>query len=400
MRSEDCISSFQPRAAFDPHGWLWVRTLRGLSAVAPPEDVLVPQATPIIDELRVRGAIQNTGVDVVQGTAGDPVEFRFTAPSFLDPRDLKFSYRLAGLDENFIDAGAGRAAVYAALPPGRFTFELRCETNARYPSLEPSQTQVTVNIAPPYHATVWFRSLVVLAIGFIAFALYRARLARLRMRYALVEQERARIARDLHDDLAQGFLAVSLMLDGLKTRLGRLENLPSTITRILDDARSALVETRDNARRAIWNIRAESASRPSLAKLLETQVAQVRRETKSDVTLNLCGPPTPRSAILEYELPRIMKEALTNAIRHGKATKVDVQLIHNDQGLSLSITDNGQGLTPSGTTGGGVGVVGMGERAGQLGGQLTVRNAAQHTGVEVLFTMPAPALRALEEKPQ
>ncbi|MDX2019339.1 MAG: histidine kinase [Deltaproteobacteria bacterium] len=400
MRSEDCISAFQPRTAFDPKGWLWVRTLRGLSAIAPPDEVPGPVAQPVIDEVRVRGTpVSVTGARVV-APAKDPVEFRFTAPTFLDARDLRFSYRLAGLQDTFVEAGAGRAALYAAVPPGRYTFEVRSTSTSQAANSPVNTAKLMLVVTPPYHATWWFRAAVALGLLGVVFAFYRARVARLRMRYALVEQERARIARDLHDDLAQGFLAVGLMLDGLKTRLGRLQDLPDSLLRILEDARGALTETRDNARRAIWNIRAESANRPSLAKLLEAQAAQVRRETRADVTLQLDGPPAPRSAILEYEVPRILKEAATNAIRHGKAKHITVHMQCNEGGLKLTITDDGQGLPSTGTTGRGVGVVGMGERAAQLGGQLTVSPAPVGSGVQVQLTITNQALKALEEHPQ
>lgn len=398
MRSEDCITAFQPRAAFDPQGWLWVRTLRGLSAIAPPDELPGPVAQPVIDEVRVRGAPVSVNGMAIEAPANDPVEFRFTAPTFLDARDLRFSYRLAGLQNTFVEAGAGRAALYASIPPGRYTFEVRSASGSLANTSATTTARLALVVPPPYHATWWFRTTAAISVLALVFAFYRARVTRLRMRYALVEQERARIARDLHDDLAQGFLAVGLMLDGLKTRLGRLHDLPHGLTRILEDARSALTETRDNARRAIWNIRAESANRPSLTKLLEAQTAQVRRETRAQVTLQLHGPPAPRSAILEYEVPRILKEALTNAIRHGKANHITVHMLCNDEGLKLKIIDDGKGLPASGTTGGGVGVVGMGERAAQLGGQLTINNASVGTGVEVQLTLTSHALKALEEQ--
>jgi len=394
MRSEECISAFAPRAALDGDGWLWVSTLHGISALPPAELIPLPNPAAVVDGIFVAGSRQKS-ISSVTFTAGSPVEIRFTSPTFIDPHKVRFSYRMQGLEQAFTPAGSGRAANYGALPAGRYRFELKAVSDsAANPDASVTHHEVLVIVTPPIYATWWFRGLAVLMLSLVGLGIYRVRVASLRRRYAEVEAERGRIARDLHDDLAQGFLAVGLLLDALRTGLGRVKEVPAALSAILEDARSTLNETRQSARHAIWNIRSEKVDRPSLQELLEALFTKTRKNTGVELVFSNHGGPVPSSGILEYEVPRIVTQALTNAIAHGRAARIDVQLQHNDEGLVLSIVDNGKGMSEADLGKGGVGIVGMQERAAQLGGQLSVSTRSDASGVEVRLVVPRAALKS------
>ncbi|HLY24126.1 MAG TPA: GAF domain-containing sensor histidine kinase [bacterium] len=216
----------------------------------------------------------------------------------------------------------------------------------------------------------------------VGIAIERARLAEQGARLARAE-ERTRIAREIHDTLAQSLTAIALQLEGAARAVdANPERAKARVGRALDVARSGLEE----ARRSVLNLRAVPGGGTPLPEALAVLGRTLTAETGVRVHVRTTGArPVPQR--LEPELFRIAQEALTNVGRHAHATEVEVTLSSTPRGIRLSISDNGKGFAPRAVPEGRLGLVGMRERAELLGGRLHVASAARR-GATVTVSVP------------
>jgi two-component system NarL family sensor kinase len=256
-----------------------------------------------------------------------------------------------------------------------------------------------MNIAAPAFRALAPEELGLLSIiaSQIGIAVERARLAEESMRLTRAE-ERARIAREIHDTLAQGLTAIGLDIEGA------LRNLDQSPERARERLERALTTTRaslDEARHSVLDLRAAALAGRPLAEALhalgraftsETGI-QVHVKAQDDVSLSLRE---------ETELYRIAQEALANVRQHARATSAEIVLRSTAQSVLLSIRDDGVGLAPSGPDSKAVappgpepreghhGLVGMRERARLLGGQVRVTSRPGQ-GTTIRMRLPRAA---------
>lgn len=200
-------------------------------------------------------------------------------------------------------------------------------------------------------------------------------------------QERARIAREIHDTLAQSLTAIALQLEGA------LESAKPSAPRARKHIRAALDVARDSigeVRRSLLDLRSTALDGKPLREAL---LALARRTTSAtgirvNVTASKIPPLSPR---LEFELFRIVQEALTNVRKHARAKTIELVLRAAGSDLFAEIKDDGRGfdVTASET---GHGIAGMRERAQLIGGQLTVSSSAKR-GTTVRVAVPFKAAR-------
>jgi signal transduction histidine kinase len=243
----------------------------------------------------------------------------------------------------------------------------------------------------------WRRALIDATARQATLALYYSRQvdrSLLEARRQAVLEERNRIARDIHDTLAQGFGAILMQLQAAQRAGGA--NLPPALTRSLDTAvdlaRTHLVE----ARRSVAALRPQSGEREDVGTALVRMVDLVRRTTDVPVELAVGELPAFEPGV-EREIVGIAQEALTNATRHARARRIIVQAgAVRGVGFRLSIADDGRGMTGDWSTAG-FGVTSMRERAEHIGASLTFVTAAR-AGTEVVlawqpasFTIPGTA---------
>ena len=224
------------------------------------------------------------------------------------------------------------------------------------------------------------------AVGFqLATAIERTQLAEQATRVALVE-ERNRLAREVHDTLAQELAGIALQLEAADALLESApERARVRIRQALEQARESLAE----ARRSVLDLRAGPLERQTLAAALETLGRRFADETGIAVATNIAqeGPRLPARA--EEALYRIAQEALANVRRHAQASAVQIELhITGDQAM-LTINDNGRGFSAEGEpteSGHGFGLIGMQERARLLNGTMRISSCAgEGAQVEVMI---------------
>jgi two-component system, NarL family, sensor histidine kinase YdfH len=197
-----------------------------------------------------------------------------------------------------------------------------------------------------------------------------------------VQNERQRMARELHDTLAQGVAGLVLQLEAIKNhlRVGHNERALAIVEQSLIRARSTLAESRA----AIDDLRAAPAN---LAESVRGKVDRFTQSTGIPCELDLSLQENGLSTEVSDHALNILSEALANVTRHAQATQVNVKFIVQNKGLELEIRDNGKGFELNDKNSAGhYGLLGMRERARLVGGALTVESNAQ-SGTDVRFVV-------------
>lgn len=201
-------------------------------------------------------------------------------------------------------------------------------------------------------------------------------------RQAGILEERQRLAREIHDTLAQGFASIVVNLEAAETSLPA--DAPSAPHLI--QARSSAREGLSEARRLVWALRPEILEQSSLPGALRGVVQKLSQETGLEAKLSTTGEAGVLHPEIELTLLRVAQEALTNARKHAKASKVELTLSYLKDRVLLDINDDGVGFVVSGT--GGFGLRSMRERVEAFGGQLSVESEPGQ-GTTVAVNLPA-----------
>ena len=218
----------------------------------------------------------------------------------------------------------------------------------------------------------------------VGIAIERARLADESTRLARAE-ERTRLAREIHDTLAQGLTAITLHIEGA---LHHLESDPSRARVRLEQALTTARESLEEARRSVMDLRAAPLAGKPLAEALAALGRRFTSETGVRVHVQ-ARVARPLPLRVEAELFRIAQEALTNVRRHAKAQEVTVTLRTSARALRLVIRDDGSGFDLDSPREAGHGITGMRERARLSGGTLRLESRPGH-GTSVSVTVPLP----------
>ncbi|HVC38896.1 MAG TPA: histidine kinase [Candidatus Dormibacteraeota bacterium] len=203
--------------------------------------------------------------------------------------------------------------------------------------------------------------------------------------------ERNRIAREIHDTLAQGLAGILVQLQAADAWMGMDPHRAQTaVEQATELARSSLHE----ARRSVWDLRPEGLERAGLAGAIKEELGRLQERTGIKTGLKqrgMKGRALP--ARLEVAIFRIIQEALTNAARHGRPSEVSVDLSRVGEDLRVTIADNGQGFDPEGILRPeGFGIISMRERAAICSGTLEVTSSSAQ-GTQVVLQVPCSESR-------
>jgi signal transduction histidine kinase len=203
--------------------------------------------------------------------------------------------------------------------------------------------------------------------------------------FAAVFNERNRIARELHDTLAQGLGAITLHLDLVKEQH---ERSPEKAARHLDIAYQTAQQSLTEARESISNMRSHILENVSLAEALQQVLRQLTEDTQTQGQFTVAGTPRRLAPVIENNLLRVGQEAISNAIKHAKAKTISVALEYAPERANLTVCDDGAGFDPGHLPPGQhFGLTGQRERTMHLGGTLEVKSSPGH-GTEVKLSIP------------
>lgn len=213
----------------------------------------------------------------------------------------------------------------------------------------------------------------------------REELAAAERREGILE-ERQRLAREIHDTLAQGFTSIVMHLEAAE---GSLSGDPETLQNHIDRARSTARDSLDQARRVVQDLRPDLLEKGTLPDAIERTASRFKEETGIPVTATTTGNPTPLHPNFEVTLLRAAQEALNNIRKHAQATSVQLTLSYMNDLVILDVQDDGVGLNraESSYLSGGFGLQAMRERVEACGGTLTLESDPGE-GTTVVITIP------------
>jgi PAS domain S-box-containing protein len=203
-------------------------------------------------------------------------------------------------------------------------------------------------------------------------------------RQAAILKERARLARDVHDTLAQGFTGVILQMEAAEEAL--FDENPDAAVQRVRRAREIARESLGEARRSVHALRPQALDKSGFAEALQSMLKNTTVGTSLRTSFCWEGEPMILPANVEETLLRIGQEALSNALKHAHPTEFHIRLCFKSDAVRLEFFDNGKGFVV-GQTNGGVGLLGMKERAEQIGATLTI-SSEPGKGTKVIAVSP------------
>lgn len=314
-----------------------------------------PQPVSIIGEPRIGGLR-------VPWDAGS-VRVDFTTAWFGAPNDLRYQYRLNGVDATWSEPTEQRSVNYAALPGGSYTFEVRGIHSDGTPS-PPAIVHFAVVL--PFWRTPWFAVLATVVIVGAAYAAYRWRTARLLEMANL----RTRIATDLHDDIGSNLVRVAVLTEVVRRRAPAAIDEP--LAAIAGIARDSVGGMSD----IVWAINPERDRVIDVVRKMREHAENTAAE--AGIRLDFDANDAAERAVVPMDTRRdlflIFKEAVTNAARHARCAQLTIRVRTTSRHLTLEVTDDGRGFEAEGARPGN-GLTNMRRRASRLGGCLTVTSA-------------------------
>jgi signal transduction histidine kinase/ligand-binding sensor domain-containing protein len=361
LASLKCSGGFQPGVCKTADGRLWFPTSKGLAVINPGNfttNTVRPQV--VIEELTVegkpvifqapkgadRGAEPGSVLQIPPGK--QRYEIRYTGLSFAAPDKVRFKHKLEGLESEWVDAGTGRVAPYSYLPPGTYNFQVfACNNDDVWSE---NAASLSFRVLPQFWQAWWFKfALAVAAAGAIAVAAISATRRRVRRKLEQLEQqrgferERARIARDIHDDLGASLTRITLLSQSVRSELESGHRAGADVDQIYSTARE-LTRSMDEI---VWAVNPQHDTLDSLVTYLgrfaQHFLAAAGIRCRLDAPLDL--PALALTAEIRHNVFLAFKEALHNVVKHAKATEVRLSLELRPEGFMLVIADNGRGFT-------------------------------------------------------
>ena len=382
--TRECSGGGHPAGWKTSDGRMWFATIKGLAVIDPENIPLNTSPPPIaIEQL----FIDNQSVPLTQKLTLSPstsrLDFYYTALSFIAPENVRFKYKLEGFDDNWIDGGARRVASYTNLRPGKYKFRVIAANNDGV--WNESGATVDFYLQPRFYQTYWFYLVCILLLALTAWQLYRLRVRRMASQFRAVLDERNRIAREIHDNLAQDILGISVQLE----LVARMMPAAAEVAKgHLDRARILVRNSMTEARRYVWDLRSQELQKKDLPAALRDTTKRLTAESEVEAVVEVAGPLRALPIEVETNLLRIGQEAINNAVKHAHANRIDVALNFDTRSVRLSVRDDGRGFDPNGQIADGhFGLIGMRERAEQIGGVLTVDSASAR-GTQIAVDVP------------
>lgn len=391
------VGQYQPGVWKSHNGKLWFATRRGVLQVDPAAELAAPKPPGVVLDAAITDQgplLADRRAELKAGVS--KLEFHFAVLCLSTPERVRVRYRLEGYESEWHEAPEARSAVYSRLPAGDYVFQVAAQL-ADGTSSEVAQT-FAVRVAPRFWQTGWFQALCLL--GLIGGAAQTARVVSNRRlqkrleraeRERALERERARIARDIHDDLGASLSRISLLAEAARREVG-----PTHQKRLTDiyDTVSQITRSMDEI---VWAVDPKHDDLDGLASYFasyaQSFLAVAGLRCRLEVPDRL--PPVRLDSQKRHHLFLCIKEALNNVVRHAQATVVTLSMSLEGDVFMIRISDDGRGLAhpaePNEAAGArtshGHGLENMKRRMTEIGGQCEIF-AGSSAGATVVFSAP------------
>ena len=320
--------------------------------------------------------------------------FEFVALNYTNAIKNQYAYKMEGFDRNWTHSGARRYAHYTHLDPGEYTFRVKASNNDGV--WNEQGTSVHVSITPPYWGTWWFR---LLSLGTLVASLtfvYRQRIRSLeKERHAQQEfslrlmesqeNERKRIAGELHDSLGQNLLVIrNRALLGLND-----SDLTRQTRNQLDQISLVATEAINEVREISYGLRPYQLDRLGLTKAITSITSGLATSIHFSMDVDHIDEEIGNDQAIHVY--RIVQEGINNILKHADATEARVTIRTEPDAVRLTISDNGKGISVAGDSNGrrGFGLVGISERAKAMNGTVSIESTP---GKGTILTIAIPRL--------
>jgi signal transduction histidine kinase/ligand-binding sensor domain-containing protein len=383
-------TDYQPSTCRDAIGRLWFTTYKGALAVDPaavaentvPPPVWIKRV--LLDEQPLDPRVAAT---IAPGA--HELQFAFAALSYAAPARVKLRHRVEGVDARWVDTTESRTARYSNLPPGRYRLQVTaCNGDGVW---NERGAMFAFVIRPHFWETGWFTAMSGLTFtGLIVWGARHwtqrrlaRRLERLERERAL-DQERSRIARDLHDELGASITSIGMLV----SRLGRVDR--GDATPVLEQLTGRTRRLASDLERVVWTVSPRNNSLDRLATFIGRYAHNFFRD--SGVVCLVRGqravPAVKVAPDVQHHVLAVAKEAMNNALKHANATEVIVECAVRDERFTVCIRDNGNGFDPAAIANGERnGLPNMRSRMTEIGGELHIESTPGQ-GCTVRFYMP------------
>lgn len=373
----------QSSGCITPHGDVWFPSNLGAIHISPFNHPALATPPLVIQNVLADGLPVAGGGEVVLRPGNGRLEFAFTPIQLRSQVGLRFRYMLEGLEKTWSAPTAARTADYTNLPARTYRFRVQTFDVGQPDAV--SEASIAIVQQPFFYRTWWFIAACAGLVLSLVFGLYRYRVRQVRARFEAVLEERSRLAREMHDTVIQGCTAISALLEALS-----MENLrDGSDTGLMDVARQQLRAIINEAREAIWNLRQLGVA-DSLGKKIESMTRQVSSEFHVPVAWSMTGTPFTITEPVAHDVLMVAREAVYNAMLHGRPEHVNVELAYNPRSLTLGLSDDGCGFDPitiGSENGHHFGLRGMRERIERSGGEFRLTSAPGR-GVQIEVRLP------------
>jgi signal transduction histidine kinase len=324
------------------------------------------------------------------------LEFHFTGLSFRAPRLVKFKYQLAGFETEWHEAGAERWARYHSPPPGKYIFRVIAANSDDV--WNEHCAELTLELEPFFYQNAWFQwgvgfsgaAALTLMVWFAARRRMRRRLEQLAYQREM-ERDRARIAKDMHDELGAKLTRISYMSELAKQN----HSAPGPVTTQMDAIAETSRDLLQSLDEIVWAVNPRNDTLEHLAAYLGHYANEYFQNTTVDCTIAM-PPHLPHQAItseVRHNLYLAFEESLTNVLKHADARRVRIEMRLLPHTFEITIADNGKGLAqPRGKaeTGGASdanGLRNMRQRLADIGGLCKIEGEPGQ-GTTIRLTIP------------
>jgi signal transduction histidine kinase len=340
---------------------------------------------------------------IIIPAAKESLEIHYTSINLPAPELGLFKYRMRNHEKDWINSEPQRRyARYPKLPHGHYTFEVKaCNEDGLW---NETPAMLAVTVLPPFWQTWWFMTVVSLcllaaiigSVHYVSTQKLQRQLATLRQQ-DMLEKERARIARDLHDQLGANLTQVALLGEMAETDKDLPDEVESHAKQISLTAR----ETTRALDEIVWTVNPSNDTLDGLinyvCKYAQEYLALAGLRYRLEVPAQL--PPIPIPPELRHNVFLAAKEAVNNVVKHSGANSAWLRLRLQPHQFTLEIEDNGRGLPPGADKKGRNGLRNMRKRLEELGGAFTLA-PGHEGGTLVSLTAPLRSMTETNPKPQ
>lgn len=301
--------------------------------------------------------------------------FKFAALNYTNSGKNQYAYIMEGFLDDWTYIGTQRTASFTNLDPGKYTFKIKASNNDGIWNEE--GTSISIIILPPWWQTWWFRSIAIIFLVGLVYAIYRYRINRL----LEMERMRVQIATDLHDDVGASLTKIAVHSEIIQSTEDR-KKITTSSAKIGNMSREIITSLSD----IIWSIDARNDKVGDLIDRMRDYLETVFPPGSISTDFQTQGLVFENNIdqTMRQNIYLIFKEAINNAAKHSCATKVNIHMTNGDAKFKLEICDNGKGIELNEKSSGYHGLQNMKLRAERIRGELKIENK---NGTRIILTV-------------